>query len=260
MLNSTLKTLAASAALVLSASAAYAADYIEPSGSRSHNTYYLENIHSAGAVVDFEWVNDGMTEKTFTLIPEIVEAIPGSTFTITYKAHSEGEGSYSTVHEDLRFTAAYVFTDWYGTGEWTFLTSYGNTAPNHNVYGNYDEVMNIEQALEVPSDVTVGTEGRIRIIYSNAWSVPGAYSTLPASTDHSQANPNSQALSDGPAVDVRVKAVSDPSAIGEIAVEESNAPVEYFNMQGMRVDADNLNSGLYIRRQGNKAVKVLINK
>lgn len=255
MLNSTLKTLAASAAIVFSASAAYAADYTEPNGTRQHDTYYLEEVYSTGAVKNFEWVNEGMTEKLFTLIPEVVEAIPGSEFTITYKSHSLGDGSYSIVREDMRFCAAYVFTDWYGTGDWTFLTSYGKTTPSNNIYGNYDYVMDIAQALTMPADVTVGTEGRVRIIYSNAWSVPGG-----SMDDHSTCDPNSQSIKDGPAVDVRIKAVSDPSAIDEIAVEESNAPVEYFNMQGMRVNADNLNSGLYIRRQGNKAVKVLINK
>ena len=38
---------------------------------------------------------------------------------------------------------------------------------------------------------------------------------------------------------------------------DNNAPVEYFNMQGIRVD--NPENGLFIRRQGNKAEKVFIN-
>ena len=44
--------------------------------------------------------------------------------------------------------------------------------------------------------------------------------------------------------------------IGNIVVEDENAPVEYYNLQGVRVA--NPENGLYIRRQGNKATKVLV--
>ena len=37
---------------------------------------------------------------------------------------------------------------------------------------------------------------------------------------------------------------------------DSNAPVEYFNLQGIRVD--NPTPGLYIRRQGTKTEKVIV--
>lgn len=45
------------------------------------------------------------------------------------------------------------------------------------------------------------------------------------------------------------------SAITDIAADE-NAPVEYFNLQGIRVD--NPTSGLYIKRQGSKVTKVIM--
>jgi hypothetical protein len=41
-----------------------------------------------------------------------------------------------------------------------------------------------------------------------------------------------------------------------IAADNENAPVEYYNLQGVRVN--NPANGLYIRRQGNQASKVLI--
>ena len=49
----------------------------------------------------------------------------------------------------------------------------------------------------------------------------------------------------------------DPSTTGidDVTVDE-NAPVEYYNLQGVRVE--NPANGLYIRRQGNKATKVLV--
>ncbi len=47
------------------------------------------------------------------------------------------------------------------------------------------------------------------------------------------------------------------SGVNNIAVEDNaNAPVEYFNLQGVRVA--NPENGLYIRRQGNKATKILV--
>ena len=45
------------------------------------------------------------------------------------------------------------------------------------------------------------------------------------------------------------------TGIEDITVDE-NAPVEYYNLQGVRVE--NPENGLYIRRQGNKATKVLV--
>lgn len=54
--------------------------------------------------------------------------------------------------------------------------------------------------------------------------------------------------------------VEDPDAqvsgIGNIAVDNENAPVEYFNLQGVRID--NPGTGIYIRRQGSKVEKVCI--
>ncbi len=46
------------------------------------------------------------------------------------------------------------------------------------------------------------------------------------------------------------------SGIDEIASDDENAPVEYYNLQGIRVE--NPSNGLYIRKQGSKATKVLV--
>lgn len=47
------------------------------------------------------------------------------------------------------------------------------------------------------------------------------------------------------------------SGVAEIVIDE-NAPVEYFNIQGVKVDVENAAPGLYIRRQGNVATKVIV--
>ena len=43
-----------------------------------------------------------------------------------------------------------------------------------------------------------------------------------------------------------------------INAEDADADAEYYNLQGIRVDADNLTSGFYIRRQGNTAAKIYV--
>lgn len=47
------------------------------------------------------------------------------------------------------------------------------------------------------------------------------------------------------------------SGIADVIADE-DAPAEWFNLQGVRVSGDNLAPGIYIKRQGSKAVKVLV--
>lgn len=53
---------------------------------------------------------------------------------------------------------------------------------------------------------------------------------------------------------------NDPSNAGvsNITVDDNNAKVEYFNLNGVSIDSGNLTSGLYIKRQGSKVSKVVI--
>lgn len=48
------------------------------------------------------------------------------------------------------------------------------------------------------------------------------------------------------------------SGITDITVDNSNAPVEFYNLQGIRVNGDNLTPGIYVRRQGSAVSKVLV--
>lgn len=51
---------------------------------------------------------------------------------------------------------------------------------------------------------------------------------------------------------IKVYAAGEGSGVAEIETDE-NAPVEYYNMQGIRVS--NPENGLYIVKQGNKVSK-----
>ena len=46
------------------------------------------------------------------------------------------------------------------------------------------------------------------------------------------------------------------SAIEDIEIDNENAPVEYYNLQGVKVQ--NPENGLYIKKQGKKVTKVVL--
>ena len=50
----------------------------------------------------------------------------------------------------------------------------------------------------------------------------------------------------------------DNAGVAEIVIDDENAPVEFYNLNGVRVNSDKLVPGLYIRRQGAKASKIIV--
>lgn len=48
------------------------------------------------------------------------------------------------------------------------------------------------------------------------------------------------------------------NAIEGIEIDSANAPVEFYNLNGVRVNGDSLAPGIYIRRQGNDVKKILV--
>lgn len=52
--------------------------------------------------------------------------------------------------------------------------------------------------------------------------------------------------------------VAVDAGVAEIVIDDENAPVEFYNLNGVRVNSDNLVPGLYIRRQGAKASKFIV--
>ncbi|MBO5243768.1 MAG: T9SS type A sorting domain-containing protein, partial [Muribaculaceae bacterium] len=163
-------------------------------------------------------------DNIYALIEDKAEVVPGESFTLNLIAKSLGEYSTSTVRQDIRYTCAYIWADWYGLSEWEKVQFHGTVPPSHNVGGNYD-VLNIAQALTMPADVPVGTEGRIRVIYSSALSVPGTNSS-----DQNQgmeaADPNSQYINGGIAYDIVVNAVAAPVPTYAVTIAETEATVE----------------------------------
>ena len=50
----------------------------------------------------------------------------------------------------------------------------------------------------------------------------------------------------------------DNAGVAEIVIDDENAPVEFYNLNGVRINSDNIVPGLYIRRQGAKASKIIV--
>jgi hypothetical protein len=54
-------------------------------------------------------------------------------------------------------------------------------------------------------------------------------------------------------------ATKNPSSVDDMTdIATSDMPVEYYNIQGVKVAADNLIPGIYIRRQGNNTDKIIV--
>jgi|GEM_PF-2257313 hypothetical protein len=194
-------------------------EYTAPSG-QSYKDNYLTSIASTGAKTDIS-VSYDAHPGIYTVLSDAITALPGKNFHLNLVANSLGEGSSTTVREDLRFCVGYIFADWYGTGDFTLVQTYGLKPPTNNVYGNYDEVMNIDHLFTVPADVAAGTAARIRVVYQNAWQWLGAgVSTLAG------ADPNATNLDKGIAYDIVVNVVERDSYTLVANVTGGTATVE----------------------------------
>lgn len=203
-------------------------EYTAPSG-QYYDDNYLTAIKSSNATEDINYTADTHPGNVYNLLDQAVSVAPGREFNINFVANSLGEGSQTVVREDIRFTAAYIFADWYGTGEFTLVQKIGKTAPTHNVYGNYDEVMNINQAFTMPEDVEFGTTARIRIVYQNAWLGLGGASTS------TTPNPNATNLEKGIAYDIVVNAVED-NTVRITLINPTDSDVAEENVRGILTD------------------------
>lgn len=63
---------------------------------------------------------------------------------------------------------------------------------------------------------------------------------------------------DGDAVNVTYNVVKVAGSAINNVVADANAPVKFYNLQGVEVTGENLPAGIYVRMQGNKASKVLV--
>ena len=220
-------------------------NYMIPGGTmHSAGNNYVEQLYSEGATVNIDQSWDSTPSALHQIVEGAVEVAPGATFTLNLKAKKLGPQSSTTVYEDLRFARARIYTDWDADGVFTEDQVIGTESPQapYNVIGNMD-VLDITKQFTVPAEAE-NTNSRIRVIYHNAWR-------------NKDCTANSTDLVDGMAYDVKVK-VGQRSGIDSITGDATDAPAEFYNLQGIRMDGNSLTPGIYIMRQGSKATKVLV--
>lgn len=101
----------------------------------------------------------------------------------------------------------------------------------------------------LPSWLTASAEGR----YDKT---KVTFTALPTAPESGSASV--KVLSHG--VSKVVKFTIGNSAINDIIGSDAEGPVEFYNLNGVRVPANKLEPGVYIKRQGNTSTKVLIGK
>lgn len=162
------------ALLVLGWTDLNAQDYCTPKGNmHSNGKTYVKKIETTGLEQNLvkEW--SSTPDNVFQLINEEINVYTGTTFNVIYTANEVGPRSTTVTYQDLRYTRAFIFTDWDGDGTFDKINTLGVASPSdkttpNNVLANYDTVMNINQEFTVPENAYIG-QVRIRIIYHNAW-------------------------------------------------------------------------------------------
>ena len=143
--------------------------YPAPTGTTYTNNY-LTSITTTGGDTNVSYSTSAHPEQLLVVVPGKVQIEKGESFTINLVANSLGAGDATTTYEDMRYNHASLFTDFdqdYIFQE-TAAQTWGDNPPAHNIYGNYDYVMNITHTIIVPDDAPTG-ESHIRMIYTNAW-------------------------------------------------------------------------------------------
>lgn len=151
--------------------------YPAPSGTTYTNNY-LTSITTTGGDTNVSYSTSAHPGQLLVVVPGKVQIEKGESFTINLVANSLGAGDATTTYEDMRYNHASLFTDFdqdYKFQE-TAAQTWGDNPPAHNIYGNYDYVMNITHTITVPDDAPTG-ESHIRMIYTNAWKTFPVYGT-----------------------------------------------------------------------------------
>lgn len=184
---------------------------------------------------------------------------------------------------ELGWTALAYYVDWNNDYDFTdegeyytrdsrelftkYETNYGQTKDWVHYYD--DSKYTAEPytiTVNVPEDLEEGIY-RMRLIYheddnSNAIRLGYDWTTDIFTTVTNETTGMSDDvvyIRDGIAYDFLIHRYGFVSGLAPVIADtDIDAPVEYYNLQGIRVAADNLTTGIYIRRQGNTVTKIAI--
>lgn len=207
----------------------------EPSIGRPEGTMHpdglawVKKISTDGAVDDVEF-DLNAPDDFYTELADTVVVAHSTTFKMNLVANIAGPASKDEAYQDLRFNTAHFFVAWPGDFKMGPIATIGSRFDSSNCYANYDEVLNISQAIEVPDYVGNGT-GLIRVIYQNAWRPSPTY--------------DSKDIHEGVAYDLPMKCIAKVQLdIEDITSGDDDVKATY-DLLGRRVSG-NLKPGIYI--------------
>lgn len=165
----------------------------------------------------YAWcLNDDTTADCIDVVSQDVEGMPAGFYTVNFRAVNQGNDGETPLVIKFNDTDASA-TNWEGTDLWY---DSAEDVMAHNVVTSYFEVKE-DGKLSIRMEKTSKAGMQNRFAFKSfALSYLG----------------------------------TDNSGISNVAAE-SNAPVEYYNLQGVRVA--NPDNGIFVRRQGNKVSKVV---
>lgn len=178
----------------------------------------------------------------------------------------QGSGTYDFTHLSVTTTPYDSENEKYGSEitkehagrENVALTNYGKTEdlsfPKNSELAWHDATLNFGDYVFKNGDKITIRPG------ANQWPMNGNYDGL--HPDYNKENGSKLDPTKGTCRfflrNIKVTAVSDTQTSVVEALVDDNAPVEYYNLQGMRVAEPE--NGLYIVKQGNKVSKKIIRK
>ena len=262
-----------SAATTLSTREVTAADYqgwyfagmSKPTGNRTVTVEFT----SAQAEVEYcqpepvagRIVADGKTKRTDRYLSSINLSDGENTATVEGTGYSWNRDVYADRTSTAFTTTAgkTVAVSASGAGEW--MNTYVFVDFDLNGFTAEDKVFSNYEGQEPAPDNTVEQTFSFDV---PATVEPGDYRVRYILDWWNQNNPcvyGQEGSDNGEAViDFIITVADSTSGIGSIGIDPANGPVEYYNLQGVRVAAENLAPGFYVVRQGDKVAKVLIKK
>lgn len=250
----------------------YTIDGTEPT---STSTVYSEpiivvfDVTIKAIAVKEGFENSDVATATYTI--KEVAPIEGTTATFNFSDPTTLDPAYTLddcTADGSNFKVEKAQFDFYANGVSLSTTASGNGARiyyqsaseawSYRIYKNSVTTFTVAEGYTL-TGITFETQTESyatalgKCTFTEGTTFADGYLSIPNLTSVTLTNP-----ADGGATVGFTKIVvefSDGSGISDITID--NAPAEYFNLQGVPVRGD-LTPGLYIRRQGNTATKVLV--
>lgn len=226
--------------------------------TKGTETVQSGDVLAANAEVHFVATpHEDMTLHSVTVNGKKVEVSENGEFTVTVTEATE----VKAVFIDAQYVISFNYT---GNGSIVAGLNYTDNGMPVNEYADGD-LIGKDSELYIAAVPQEG-EKVIRFIINNG----GVVTNVDVDTTNSfddglddwrleDGTICSYLLVDGD-VDVTVEFSNLLGSIEGVESDSANGPVEYYNLQGMKVEAKHLTPGMYIVRQGGKSTKQLINK